>query len=64
MRKRIWVNIAHSFKEAEDFDDKYYFLMSPQERLSDVQFCREIYAKIKNASRRRFRRVIKIIKQK
>lgn len=23
-RKKIWVNVAHSFKEAEDFDIKFW----------------------------------------
>lgn len=59
----------NSFKEAEAFEDIYYFSMTPEERLSDVQFCREEYRKIKkgivlNAGGKRFRRFVKVIKQK
>ena len=62
MRNKIWVNIAKSFKEAEAFDDKYYMAMTPEERLSMVQICREeYYAKIKHEDRKRFRRVVRII---
>ena len=62
MRNKIWVNIAKSFKEAEEFDDKYYMAMTPEERLSMVQICREeYYAKIKHEDRKRFRRVVRII---
>lgn len=43
MRKKIWVNVAHSFKEAEEFDTNYYLSMSRSERLATMQFLREIY---------------------
>ena len=65
--KRIWVNKAKSFKEAEEFDRKYYNQMTPEERLSIVQELREMYLKFsrkgasKYASRKRLRRVIKVI---
>ena len=66
--KKVWVNKVNSFKEAKDFEDRYYFSMTPEERLSNVQFCREEYLKIKkdalNEDRKRFRRLVKIIKQK
>ncbi len=68
--KKIWINKAKNFKEAEDFDRKYYAQMTPEERLSIVQELREIYLKFpkrnqkganKYASGKRLRRVIKVI---
>lgn len=75
MKKKIfWENIAHSFKEAEEFDTKYYSSLSPEERLSDIQFCREQYFKITrlasakrgrlDESRKRLRRTVKVIQRK
>lgn len=63
MQKR-WVHKATSFKEAKDFEDELYMRASPEERLSDIQFCREQYFKIKgiaNEGRKRLRRVIRVI---
>ncbi len=63
--KRIWAHKSNSFKEANEFEAKYYSLESPQERLSDIQFCRETYFKLKgipSAGRKGLRRVIRIIK--
>lgn len=65
-KKRKWfVNVAHSFKEAEEWDDKYNASLTPEERLSDIQICRDNYLKIKgiNARRKRFSRVFRVIKQ-
>ncbi len=63
--KKIWVKKALSFKEAEQFDRNYYFAMSARERLELVQFLRGVYYKIKNnlknESRKRLRRVIRVI---
>lgn len=63
--KKIWVNKTKSFKEAENFDRNYYFKMSDSERLSTIQFLRELYFKINRKvsreDRARLRRVIKII---
>lgn len=64
--KKIWIHKSNSFKEANEFDVEYYSCESPRQRLSDMQFCREMYFKLKgitNAGRRRLRRVIRIIKQ-
>lgn len=65
LMKKIWIHKSYSFREANKFDEQYYLNQSPMERLSDVQFCREQYEKIKgqkhNAGRKRLRRVIKII---
>ena len=47
MRKKVWVNIAHSFKEAEEFDMNYYQTMARKERLETIQLLREQYFKIK-----------------
>ena len=63
MKKR-WIHKANSFKEAQEFEDRYYMQKSPEERLSDIQFCREQYFRIKgtkNAGRKRLRRIIRII---
>lgn len=62
--KKIWQQKHTSFKEAKEFDDIYYMSESPEERLSDIQFCREQYFKMKgiaNEGRKRLRRVIRII---
>ncbi len=65
--KKVWVNKADSFEEAEKFDESYYRTMSPEERLETMQFLREIYAKMKRrrtgGDRKGFRRTIKIIQQ-
>ena len=66
MMKEIWIHKVNSFQTAEEFEDKYYLLKSPQERLSDIQLCRELYLKIKGkayAGRKGLRRVLRIIKQ-
>ena len=31
--KKIWVNRAKSFEEAQDFDDEYYLSLSSTERV-------------------------------
>ena len=62
--KKIWINKANSFKEAARFEDAYYMKMSKSERISTMQFLREIYLKFRgsrNAHGKRFRRVIKVI---
>lgn len=63
--KKIWINKANSFKEAERFDKEYYLALGASKRLETMQRLREIYFKIKkglkNENRERLRRVIKII---
>lgn len=62
--KKIWFRKFYSYKEAEEFDTKYYADMSKQERLDIMQYLRDLYYKIKgdrNASRKGLRRVIRII---
>lgn len=64
--KKIWIHKARSFKEAEEFDDRYYMAESPSERLSDIQLCRELYFQLKgrkDESRKGLRRVIRVIQQ-
>lgn len=63
--KKIWVNKAKSFKEAEEFDNKYYLNMSARERLETMQLLREMYFKfkkgLKNENRKRLCRVVRIV---
>jgi hypothetical protein len=62
--KKIWVHKTNSFKKAEEFENELYMQASAQERLSDIQFCREQYFKLKGlsyAGRKRLRRIIKVI---
>ena len=65
--KKIWVNIAKSFKETQDFDNAYYLRLSSTERVESVQFLREDYIKSHGLKLRedgkRLRRVFRIIKQ-
>lgn len=67
VKEKVWINIARSFREANDFDRAYYQAMTPQERLETVQFLRECYHKIKDEpnakSGKRLRRFIKVLKQ-
>lgn len=66
--KKIWVHKAQSYKEAEEFERKYYSRMTPEERLDIVQFLRESYGKMNKgaalAHRAGLRRVVKIVQQK
>ncbi|MDP2911205.1 MAG: hypothetical protein Q8N76_02595 [Candidatus Omnitrophota bacterium] len=63
---KIWINKASSFKEAEEFDLKYYHNMSSSKRLDIVQSLRDSYFKIngisKDECKKRLRRIIKVIK--
>jgi len=64
--KKIWVRKFKSFREAEEFDIRYYRAMPKKERLETMQFLREIYYKFKAPfkkyeSREGLRRVIRII---
>jgi len=65
--KRIWINKAGSFKEAQDFDTSYYLGLSSEERLESVQILREEYFKSSGLEfgedGKRLRRVFKVIKQ-
>lgn len=62
--KKIWINKAKSFKQAEKFNQNYYLKMTETERLEIIQFLREMRNKIggrKHENREGLRRVIKII---
>jgi hypothetical protein len=66
MKRKIWVNIADSFSNAEDFDSEYYKKQTPDERLDAMQFLREQYCKMnkkaEDAHRKGLRRLIKVTK--
>ena len=64
--KKLWIRKFNSFKEAEEFDIKYYQAMPKIERLETMQLLREIYYNFKKAfkkyeSRKGLRRVVRII---
>ena len=65
--KKIWVNRAKSYEEAQDFDNAYYFSLSSAERVESVQILREEYFKTQGLKLRedgkRLRRVFRVIKQ-
>jgi len=66
--KKAWAKVFNKFEDAERFKQEYYLLMSPEERLNAVQFCREQFYKMKkgpgNKDGKRLRGVIRIINQK
>jgi hypothetical protein len=63
--KRIWINKAGSFEEAQDFDTAYYLSLSSEERLEGVQILREEYFKSNGLEFRedgkRLRRVFELL---
>jgi hypothetical protein len=65
--KKIWVNRAKSFEEAQEFDNAYYLRLSRTERVESVQYLREEYFKSHGLNLRedgkRLRRVFRVIKQ-
>ena len=65
--KKFWIKKFSSFKEAEEFDRKYYEQMSPKEKWDTMQFLREVYYNFKGSKYEKgkgLRRVLKITKQK
>lgn len=57
--------VYNSFEKEKEEEDKYCLSLSYQERLSELQFCREQYFKLKpNENRKGLRGFVKIIKQK
>jgi len=50
-RKRIEVNVAHSFQEAEEWDLRYWQNRTPQERLAALAAIRRDVEKVKAARR-------------
>ena len=63
--KKIWINKAGSFNEAQNFDAVYYSSLSAAERLETVQILREEYFNSKGLKfredRKRLRRVFRVI---
>ncbi len=57
------VKISKSFKEAEEWDIEQWLSKTPEERMDDLQYLRELYYKVRNESRKGFQRVYRIIKQ-
>ena len=67
--RKIWVNKANSFSDAEKFERSYYSKMLPSEKLDTIQWLREEYFRShkmggSDAGGKRLRRVLKIIEQK
>ena len=67
MQKKIWVNKAGSFEDAQEFDSAYYRGMTSSERLEILQALREEHFKstglVLDESGKRLRRVLSIIKR-
>ena len=65
--RKIWINRAKSFEEAQDFDNVYYLNLSSVERVEIVQILREEYFKNHGMNFRedgkRLRRVLRVVKQ-
>ena len=65
--KKVWINRAKSFEDAQDFDSAYYLSLSSTERVESVQILREEYFKSHGLKFRedgkRLRRVFRVIKQ-
>ena len=67
MKKKVWVNIVHSFSAAEKFDDEYCKAQTAVQRLDEMQFLRDQYFKMNkeagNARRKGLRGLVEVIKQ-
>jgi len=65
--KKVWINRAKSFEDAQDFDSAYYLSLSSTDRVESVQILREEYFKSHGLKFRedgkRLRRVFRVIKQ-
>jgi hypothetical protein len=60
--KKIWVQKARSFKEAERFEERYYRAMSAKERVETIDWLRQVARKWKQANGgTRLRRVVTIV---
>ncbi len=63
--KKIWINRAKNFKEAERFDAAYYIKMTPEERLDIMEMLRNEYWKLKgkpNECKKRICKVVEVFK--
>ena len=67
MNKKIWINKARSFKEAEEFDRSYYQHLSNDQRIEMMQVLREEYFEstglLPNENGKRLRRILRVVKQ-
>ena len=67
MVKKVWLNKAASFDEAQKFDRNYYSRLSGADRIEMVQALREAYFKSKGMTLgedgKRLRRFFRVIKQ-
>ena len=67
MERKVWVNKAASFDEAQKFDADYYLGLSSAERIEIVQELREAHFKSIRLSSgedgKRLRRVYRIVEQ-
>jgi hypothetical protein len=67
MKKKVWLNKAASFDEAQKFDTDYYLRFSSAERIEMVQALREAHFKSRGLytgeDGKRLRRVFRIVKQ-
>ena len=67
MRQQIWSHKSTSYKEAAEFDRKYYLAMTSTERLETMQLLREMLFKYGRHRRGKngkgLRRTLRIIQQ-
>ena len=67
MDRKVWINKAATFDEAERFDKEYYLRQTSAERIEMVQTLREEHFKLKGIpiceDGKRLRRFSTIIKQ-
>jgi hypothetical protein len=50
-------------KDAENLDIEYWKSRTPEEKLDNLQYLRELYYELKNESRKRFQKVYRIVKR-
>lgn len=64
-KKKQFIHVSNSLKEQEEFTLEYELSLTPEERLSAIEFMREQYCLIKGYDRKpRLQRVIRTIKYK
>ena len=67
MKRKVWVNKANSFEEAQQFDSDYYLNLSSAERVETMQILREAYftatVLAAHENGKILRRVFRVIKQ-
>jgi len=52
-----------SFQEADELDIQYWRQATPEEKLDTLQYLREMYYGFKNESRKRLRRIYRVVEQ-